>query len=62
MVDVGDKAETVRTAKARAVIRVGRTARQLIHNNQIQKGDVMTVAQVWSLSSLKVSWQVFRKT
>jgi len=53
MVDVGDKPQTVRTARARAVIRVGRRARQLIHTNQIQKGDVMTVAQIGGIMGAK---------
>jgi len=46
MVDVSDKAETARTAKATAVVRVGTEAYNLILQNQMKKGDVLTVAQV----------------
>ena len=46
MVDVSDKAETARTAKATAVVRVGAEAYKLIQQNQMKKGDVLTVAQV----------------
>ena len=52
MVDVSDKAETARTAKATAVVRVGTEAYNLIQQNQIKKGDVLTVAQVVTNSGL----------
>lgn len=53
MVDVTDKPETVRSAKARAVIRVGPKAYHLVRSNQIKKGDVMTVAQIAGIMGAK---------
>jgi len=53
MVDVSDKAETARTAKATAVVRVGAEAYKLIQQNQMKKGDVLTVAQIAGIMGSK---------
>ena len=46
MVDVGDKALTVRTAVAEGVIRMSRDAFQLVAEQQVAKGDVLAVSEV----------------
>ena len=46
MVDVSQKASTVRTAVAAGRVLVGAEALRLIGENEIQKGDVLTVANV----------------
>ena len=46
MVDISHKASTVRTAVAAGRVVVGAEALQLIRENEIQKGDVLTVSNV----------------
>jgi cyclic pyranopterin phosphate synthase len=46
MVDVGGKPVTERTAEAEAAVRMSREAFELVAGNAIEKGDVLTVAQV----------------
>jgi len=46
MVDVGGKPVTERTAKAEGAVRMSREAFELVAGNAIEKGDVLTVAQV----------------
>ena len=46
MVDVGKKNDTERTAKAVGYISLGETAFNLVKENKIKKGDVLTVAQI----------------
>uniref|UniRef100_A0A336LI95 cyclic pyranopterin monophosphate synthase n=1 Tax=Culicoides sonorensis TaxID=179676 RepID=A0A336LI95_CULSO len=46
MVDVGDKSITKRTATAHSNIIVGPEIFKLIKDNQVKKGDVLTVAQI----------------
>ena len=46
MVDVGDKPVTERTAVAEGAVRMSREAFDLIARNAVDKGDVLTVAQV----------------
>lgn len=53
MVDVSAKAETNRTAVASAVVNVGKTAFLKIQKNQIQKGDVLSVARIAGIQSVK---------
>lgn len=58
MVDVGDKAETCRTAVARGEILVGRAAFDAIKNGAVKKGDVLTVAQVAGIMAAKRTWEL----
>jgi cyclic pyranopterin phosphate synthase len=51
MVDVSPKAETVRDAEARAVVRMKPETLQLVSSQQLKKGDVFAVARI------AVSWQ-----
>ncbi|XP_075226373.1 molybdenum cofactor synthesis 1 isoform X2 [Lycorma delicatula] len=53
MVDVGEKPITTRTAKAKAIVNVGKEASDLIQKNLIKKGDVMTVAQLAGIMGAK---------
>ena len=46
MVDVGDKPVTERTAVAQGAVRMSREAFDLVARNAVDKGDVLTVAQV----------------
>lgn len=53
MVDVGAKAETQRTATARAIVSVGPEIAKLIRQNQIAKGDVLSIAQIAGIIAAK---------
>lgn len=55
MVDVSAKKETVRTAEAYAEVQVSKTVFDKIKNNQIQKGDVLTVAKIAGIQAAKKS-------
>lgn len=46
MVDVGDKPVTERTAEAEGTVRMSPEAFQLVAANAVEKGDVLTVAEV----------------
>lgn len=53
MVDVGDKDNTVRVAKAKAVICMKAQTLLMIKNNEFQKGDVLAVARVAGIMAAK---------
>ncbi|MFC4324326.1 cyclic pyranopterin monophosphate synthase MoaC [Litchfieldia salsa] len=53
MVDISDKAETVRTAIAHSSITVNETIYNQITEQQIKKGDVLAVAQVAGIMAAK---------
>ena len=53
MVDVGHKDIQVRTAKAAGHITLAESTIRLIKENQIMKGDVLTVAQLAGISAAK---------
>lgn len=53
MVDISSKIPTSRTAIARATIYVGSEIFALVQDNQIKKGDVLTVAQIASTLAAK---------
>lgn len=53
MVDISDKTPTARMARARGAIRMRPETLQLIRNNQIAKGDVLTVARVAGVMGAK---------
>ncbi|HEX9055422.1 MAG TPA: cyclic pyranopterin monophosphate synthase MoaC [Gemmatimonadales bacterium] len=46
MVDVGDKPVTERTAEAEGSVRMSLEAYQLVAANAVEKGDVLTVAEI----------------
>ncbi|KAF3701517.1 Molybdenum cofactor biosynthesis protein 1 [Channa argus] len=53
MVDVGGKVPTRRTATARATVILGTTAFRLLRDNQLAKGDALTVAQIAGIMASK---------
>ena len=53
MVDVSGKLESVRTARARGVIRMSMVALEAIRSHQIAKGDVLSVARIAGVMAAK---------
>ncbi len=53
MVDVGPKVPVRRIARAKGTIRLSAETRELVKNNQIAKGDVLTVAQIAGIQAAK---------
>jgi cyclic pyranopterin phosphate synthase len=53
MVDVSEKAVTKRTAIATGIVSLGKTAFELVSQNQIKKGDVLTVAKIAGIQGAK---------
>lgn len=53
MVDVGHKSNTDRTAVARGIVYVGGEITNLIKENQVKKGDVLTMAQIAGIMGAK---------
>lgn len=53
MVDVGDKPNQKRTARAEGFIRLAPETLKLINDNEIKKGDVLTVAEIAGIQAAK---------
>jgi cyclic pyranopterin monophosphate synthase len=53
MVDVSGKPETLRTARAKGVIRMSPEALEAIQTNKLAKGDVLAVARVAGIMAAK---------
>jgi cyclic pyranopterin monophosphate synthase len=53
MVDVGEKPDTSREARARGAVLMQPTTRQLIQQNAVQKGDVLAVAKLAGIMAAK---------
>lgn len=53
MVDVTLKPDCLRTAKAVGSICIGQTTLQLVSDNQIKKGDVLTLAEISGIQAAK---------
>jgi cyclic pyranopterin phosphate synthase len=53
MVDVGDKIEQIRIAKAAGQISLSPDTLNLLKENQLKKGDVLTVAQLAGINAAK---------
>jgi cyclic pyranopterin monophosphate synthase len=53
MVDIGEKPVQSRIARAAGLIRLSSETIDLVRANQIQKGDVLTVAQIAGINSAK---------
>ena len=53
MVDVGDKTPQVRTAVAEGIIELQAATVELIKDNQIKKGDVLTTAKIAGIQAAK---------
>ena len=57
MVDVGGKAETMRTAIARATVLLNERTLALLKAKALPKGDVLTVAQIAGIMAAKRTWE-----
>lgn len=53
MVDVGHKPDQVRTATAEGFIRLSAETADLIRQNQMKKGDVLTIAEIAGIQAAK---------
>ena len=53
MVDVGEKTETVRTARAAGEIRMSDTALDAIRSGSVKKGDALAVARIAGIAAAK---------
>jgi cyclic pyranopterin phosphate synthase len=53
MIDVGSKAVSIRTAKASGHISLSPDTIKLVNENQLKKGDVLTVAQIAGINGAK---------
>lgn len=53
MVDVSDKSDSLRTAVASGRVLLGEEAFQLVSENKIRKGDVLTIAQIAGILGAK---------
>lgn len=53
MVDVGDKPVSKRTARASATVHIGQQISDLIRENLLKKGDVLTIAKIAGIMAAK---------
>lgn len=53
MVDVGDKPNQIREARAKGFIKLSAETIRLISENQMKKGDVLTVAEIAGIQAAK---------
>jgi cyclic pyranopterin phosphate synthase len=57
MVDVGDKSDTRRRAVAVGEIHLQESTVSAIRENELQKGDVLSVARVGAIQAVKHTWE-----
>lgn len=58
MVDVGDKPDSFRTARAAGSIRLSARAVELIRKNEMKKGDVIATAEIAGVQAAKKTWDL----
>jgi cyclic pyranopterin phosphate synthase len=58
MVDVSEKAETLRVATARGEVRVRPETLERIRSGQVVKGDVLAAAQLAAVQGAKRTWEL----
>jgi cyclic pyranopterin phosphate synthase len=58
MVDVGEKNQTKRVAVAKGYIEMSPDTINIIKNNNMKKGDVLSVAQVGGIMGAKKTWDL----
>ncbi|MFQ9311577.1 MAG: cyclic pyranopterin monophosphate synthase MoaC [Paraclostridium sordellii] len=58
MVDVSEKNETKRVAIAKGSIKINPKTIEMIKNNQMKKGDVLSVAQIGGITGAKKTWDI----
>jgi len=57
MVDVGAKPDTERRAVARGEIRLTASTVERIHDDEVEKGDVLATARVGAVQAVKHTWE-----
>jgi cyclic pyranopterin phosphate synthase len=57
MVDVGDKPDTVREARARGTIRLRESTVESVRADEIGKGDVLATARIGAIGAVKHTWE-----
>jgi cyclic pyranopterin monophosphate synthase len=58
MFDIGDKSETLRTATARAIVKVGPKTIQLIKEGKSPKGNIVDAARISATMAAKRTWDL----
>lgn len=58
MVDVSEKNETKRVAIAKGSIKMKPETIQMIKNNKMKKGDVLSVSQIGGITGAKKTWDI----
>ncbi len=58
MVDIGEKAETVREAVARGEVAMAPATLRIITTGAARKGDVLAIAQVAAIAAAKRTWEL----
>ncbi|WP_332842379.1 cyclic pyranopterin monophosphate synthase MoaC [Paraclostridium sp. AKS81] len=58
MVDVSEKNETKRVAIAKGSIKMKPETIQMIKDNKMKKGDVLSVAQIGGITGAKKTWDI----
>lgn len=58
MVDVSDKSETVREARAEALVTMSQETLSMILNGQHHKGDVFATARIAGIQAAKRTWEL----
>lgn len=58
MVDVSEKNETKGVAIAKGSIKMNPKTIEMIKNNQMKKGDVLSVAQIGGITGAKKTWDI----
>ena len=62
MVDIGDKLETVRVAKAQAFIRLSDKTLNLINDQKVPKGDIFSTSRIAGILAAKKTWELIPLT
>ncbi|WP_448590151.1 cyclic pyranopterin monophosphate synthase MoaC [Thermodesulfobium sp.] len=62
MVDIGDKVETVRVAKAQAFIKLSEGTLNLINDQKVPKGDIFSTSRIAGIMAAKKTWELIPLT
>jgi cyclic pyranopterin phosphate synthase len=57
MVDVGDKPDSTRRARARGTIRLNESTVAAVRDDEIGKGDVLATARIGAIRAVKHTWE-----
>ncbi len=58
MVDVGDKPDSTRVAKASGFIKLSHMTLELVRKNELKKGDVITTAEIAGVQAAKKTYEL----